>query len=95
MRPDTYEDLPTPKGDVVGDTLQFTTEGAKLTAEEVRAEYDGWLLLVNRHLALHREKLGGFNARLRPLVEQAVTTRIERLREHADIINRLGLLTAA
>ena len=93
LRPDTYEDLPTPKGLVVGDAIHFTAEGERLTAEEVRAAYDDWLALVNRHLALHREKLGGFNGRLRNTVEDAVGARIERLREHADIVNRLGLMT--
>ncbi len=90
LRPDTYEDLPAPKGLVVGDTVNFTTEGARLTAQEVRAEYDAWLALVNRHLALHREKLGGFNERLHGTIEAALTARAERLREHADLVNSLG-----
>ncbi len=95
LRPDSYEELPTPKGLVVGDTVLFAAEGANLAAEEVRADYDGWLALVNRHLEIHREKLGGFNQSLRPYAIDAINARIERLREHADLISKLGLLTTA
>ena len=95
LRPDTFEDLPAPRGVVVGHTVVFAIEGARLTAEEVRAAYDEWLVLVKRNLDAHRAKLGGFNERLRPSVATAINERIERLREHADIISKLGLLTAA
>ncbi len=95
LRPDTYEDLRAPKGMVVGNAVVFAIEGARLTAEEVRADYDVWLELVRRNLEAHRARLGGFNEQLRLFVTTGINERIERLREHADLISRLGLQTAA
>jgi hypothetical protein len=94
LRPDSYEDLPLPKGIVSGNTVLFSTEGEKLTAEDVRGAYDAWLALVNRHLSIHREKLGGFNERLRPLIASTIEARVATLREHADLIHQLGLQPA-
>jgi hypothetical protein len=95
LRPDTYEDLPAVRGTVEGAHLLFTVEGEHLTAEEVRAAFESWLSLVNRHLELHREKLGGFNEGLHPLVTRAVEDRIARLRAHAELLRELGLPVAA
>ena len=95
LRPDTYEDLPTPRGSLEGETVLFSTEGERLTAEEVRADFESWLRLINRHLDFHREKLGGFNESLRGTVTEAVEERIARLREHAELLSKLGLPIAA
>ena len=94
LRPDTYENI-APNGELTDLAILFVAEGVKLDPELVRADYESWLGLVRRNLDLHRRKLGAFNESLRPMVMTALEERVTTLREHQEVVTRLGLPIAA
>ena len=94
LRPDTYESI-APVGELTDTAIVFIAEGAKLDPDLVRADYEAWLGLVRRNLELHRQKLGAFNQSLRPTIVTALEERVATLREHQEVVTRLGLPIAA
>ena len=94
LRPDTYENI-APQGELSDTAILFVAEGAKLDPDLVRADYESWLGLVRRNLELHRQKLGAFNDSLRPMIMTALEERVATLREHQEVVARLGLPLAA
>jgi hypothetical protein len=82
-----------PSGEVSGGRIIFRKEGVGLSAQQVRAEFDAWLVQVKQHLEWHRQALGNFNQDLLGFARSEINQRRSKLSADQDLVAGLGFGT--
>jgi hypothetical protein len=89
VRP-TTSSIPTPRAVVKDDHLLLPVQGTDLDAEKVRAEIDGQIADINRHLERQRTDAAPFNEQLHDLARQHIERRREKLLADRNLVAALG-----